>query len=124
MSTTGSSYQTQIPALIREYLSDNLHEESASQLALNRTCTPAYLLKACAISTAQKKSPSVADLMPEVESLGYVHTLKNNVINLLLTTNKSLYCHIAHNINVQFAQNMALQHEYFASYYIYIYMYI
>lgn len=37
------------------------------------------------------------------------------------TTNKSSYCNIAHNINVQFAQNMALQHEYFASYYIYIY---
>lgn len=36
------------------------------------------------------------------------------------TTNKSSYCNIAHNINVQFAQNMALQHEYFASYYIYI----
>lgn len=38
------------------------------------------------------------------------------------TTNKSSYCNIAHNINVQFAQNMALQHEYFASYYIYIYI--
>lgn len=60
--------------------------------------------------------------MPEAESLGYVHKLKNNVINLLLTTNKSSYCNIAHNINVQFAQNMALQHEYFASYYIYMYI--
>lgn len=60
--------------------------------------------------------------MPELKSLGYVHTLKNNVINLLSTTNKSLYCDIAHNINVQFAQNMALQHEYFASYNIYIYI--
>lgn len=46
------------------------------------------------------------------------------MINLLLTTNKSSYCNIAHNINVQFAQNMALQHEYFASYNIYIYVYI
>lgn len=39
------------------------------------------------------------------------------------TTNKSSYCNTAHNINVQFAQNIALQHEYFASYYIYIYIY-
>lgn len=38
------------------------------------------------------------------------------------TTNKSSYCNTAHNINVQFAQNIALQHEYFASYYIYIYI--
>lgn len=38
------------------------------------------------------------------------------------TTDKSSYCNIAHNINVQFAQNMALQHEYFASYNIYIYI--
>lgn len=58
--------------------------------------------------------------MPEVKSLGYVHMLKNNVINLLSITNKSSYCDIAHNVNVQFAQNMALQHEYFASYNIYI----
>lgn len=47
------------------------------------TCIPASLLKACAVFMAQKKSPSVVDLMPEFESLGYIHKLKNDVTNLL-----------------------------------------
>lgn len=39
------------------------------------------------------------------------------------TTNKSSYSNIAHNSNIQFAQNMAVQQEYFAGYFIYIYIY-
>lgn len=39
------------------------------------------------------------------------------------TTNKSSYSNIAHNSNIQFAQNMAVQQEYFAGYFIYIYIF-